>query len=743
MIQTSPLLQPEHLPVEPEVAAEFEALLEACRRVLTTPDEDMLRRAFHLAHWAHRDDRRATGEPYILHPLAVARIYVDEIAFDDVSVAAALLHDVVEDTEITLSLLSQAFGAEVATLVDGLTKIRGVFASREIGQAENVRKLMLSMASDIRVILIKFADRVHNMRTITGLRPQKALKIAHETLALYAPLAHRFGLFRIKSEMEDLSLRVIDPETYYEIASGLQATKQEREAYLKSFMDPLRARLTEEHFEFEMYGRPKNIYSIYRKMQRQSLKTLAEIYDLMAVRIVIRTPGKKGREECWRAYSVVTDTYTPIPERFHDFISNPKSNGYQSLHTTVLGPQGRRVEVQVRTQTMHDVAERGVAAHWKYKEGVRSSAGRFDAWLTWVRDLLETPRSELATEFVQDFRLNLYDAEIHVFTPRGDVMTLPRDATPVDFAFQVHTEVGFHCIGAKVNGKMVPLSYKLSSGDQIEIITSKKQTPNPDWVHFVVTHKAKSQVRQWANEKRRKAIDIGREIWEKKARKAGLDTHEGAMREQAITLKFGASQDLFEELGKGTQDADELIHILKNGAPREEATADDLQRYFASAFIDTARDASTPALVINGEQQTHVVTEYASCCTPIPGDDIFGFTSKTGAIKIHRTSCRNAPHLLVNHADRIVQVGWSRYKDVQFVVALRVMGEDRVGIVSDLTTVISKNLKTNIRSLTINSEEGFFDGTVLLAVADLEHLRRIISRLERIEGISGVYRLEE
>ncbi len=744
MIQTSPLLQPEHLTIEPPVAEQLDALLDACRRALPTVGEEMIRRAFRLAYWAHRDDRRATGELYIMHPLAVARIYVEEIAFDDVSVAAALLHDVVEDTEITLGLLEQAFGTELATIVDGLTKIRGVFASREIGQAENVRKLMLSMASDIRVILIKFADRVHNMRTIEGLPAQKQLKIAHETLDLFAPLAHRFGLFRIKSEMEDLSLRIIYPEAYYEIATGLQATKQEREAYLENFMAPLRARLKEEGFDFDIYGRPKNIYSIYRKMRRQE-KTLEEIYDLMAVRIVIKMSGKKARDECWRAYSVVTDTYTPLPERFHDFISTPKSNGYQSLHTTVLGPDARRVEVQVRTQDMHDVAERGVAAHWKYKEGLNTNTGRFDEWLSWVRDLLETPRTDLATEFVQDFRLNLYDAEIYIFTPKGEVVTLPRDATPVDFAFQVHTEVGFHCIGAKVNGKMVPLSYKLKSGDQVEIITSKKQTPNPDWNKFVVTHKARARIRQWVNEKRRKAVELGREVWEKKAKKAGLETHDGALRQQALRLKFSSQHDLFEELGKGAQDADELIHVLKNGAPREEDTAQqpsDLQRHFA-AFIDTAQQTGSPALIIDGEQQTHVATEYAACCSPIPGDEVFGYVSKTGAIKIHRTSCRNAPHLLVNHADRIVQVEWSRHKDVSFIVALRVMGEDRVGIVSDLTTVISKNLKTNIRSITVNSEEGFFDGTVVLFVNDLGHLRRIIDRLKRIEGIYGVYRREE
>ena len=521
----------------------------------------------------------------------------------------------------------------------------------------------------------------------------------------------------------------------------------EREAYVKNFIGPLKKRLEEHGLELNIYGRPKNIYSVHRKMKRQN-KPLDEIFDLFAIRIVLQSDGRKGKEDCWRAYSIVTDLYKPLPERFRDFISVPKSNGYQSLHTTVLGPDGRRVEIQIRTQEMHAIAERGVAAHWKYKEGVEQADPQMEQWLSWVRDLLENPRPEQATEFVQEFRLNLYQEEIYVFTPKGDLLSLPSGATPVDFAFQVHTEVGLHCIGAKVNGKMVPLSYQLKSGDQVEVITSKKQTPNPDWMKFVVTHKAKSRIRHWVNEKRRKAVELGREMWNKKARRGHVQIDEQQLHAFAKELKFPDTQQLFYEIGSGLYDPDDLVKYIKNGeserAPDKDEQPDEpTLRLEYQNFLDTAQATGRPALLIDGELHTDIVTKYATCCNPIPGDDVFGYVSRTGNIKIHRVNCRNAPHLLINHPDRVVQVEWSRQKDVQFVAALRLMGEDRVGIVSDITTVISKNLKTNIRSITVDSEDGVFEGTVVIYVSDLEHLRRLIERLKRIPGIYGVYRFEE
>ena len=439
----------------------------------------------------------------------------------------------------------------------------------------------------------------------------------------------------------------------------------------------------------------------------------------------------------------MSSLYKPLPDRLHDYLAVPKGNGYQSLHTTVIGLDGRRVEVQIRTQRMHEVAERGVAAHWKYKEGpARSNAG-VEQYLDWVRELLESPRPEGATEFVRDFRLNLYTSEIYCFTPKGRVITLPTGATPVDFAFMVHTEVGFHCLGAKVNGRIVPLSHRLTSGDQVEIITSKKQTPNPDWTKFVVTHKAQSRIRSWANERRRKTIETGRELWEKRAKKADLNADEQELRKIAARLRFTSPQDMFYEIGAGLHDAAELIALLKNPKSSDaEPTPSSLQDQFAS-FLSAPQGTDGPALMIEGETHAGITTEYAACCTPIPGDDIFGYVSKTGVIKIHRTTCRNALDLLMNHSDRTVSVAWSRHKDVSFAATLRLMGEDRVGIVSDITTVISKNLKTNIRSITVDSDDGVFEGRIALFVADLEHLRRVMERLRRVEGIHGVYRLEE
>jgi len=477
-------------------------------------------------------------------------------------------------------------------------------------------------------------------------------------------------------------------------------------------------------------------------MKRQD-KPLEEIYDIFAIRIVLEG-GTRGKEECWRVYSIITDLYRPLPERFRDFLSVPKSNGYQSLHTTVLGPEGRKVEVQIRTREMHEIAEKGVAAHWKYKEHVSSADNEMDRFLTWVRDLLENPEPEQATEFVKDFRLNLYDEEIYVFTPRGDLFTLPKNATPVDFAYLVHTEVGFHCIGAKVNGKMVPLSYQLKSGDQVEIITSKRQSPSPDWIKFVVTQKARSRIRHWINEKRRKTIELGQEIWEKRSTKLGLEVSEHELNRIANQLKFPSTQQMYLEIGSGLYDVNDLIKAVqdRNAATDEPGSEESIRLQYES-FLDSAQASGSTALMIDGEVQTDIVTEYASCCNPIPGDSVFGYISRTGAIKIHRVSCRNAPNLLLNRADRIISVDWSRQKDVQFVTALRVIGEDRVGIVSDVTTVVSKNLKTNIRSVSISTDDGVFEGTLVLFVSDLEHLRRLIDRIKRIDGIHGVYRFEE
>lgn len=744
MIETSAILKGNGLQIEEQYVQELDELLALCHTHLPSVNEEMIRRAFRLSYWAHRNDRRTSGERYIAHPLAVARIYIEQIGFDDVSVAAALLHDVVEDTELSIEFIEDTFGPTLANIIDGLTKLSGAFESRDISKAENVRKLMLSMATDIRVIFVKFADRLHNMRTLDSLQPHKQYKIANETLTLFAPLAHRFGFFSIKSEFEDLSLKYLHPEEYQQITQGLRDSKKDRELYIERVIEPLKERLTANSFEFDIYGRSKNLFSIFRKMKRQD-KPLSEIYDIFAIRIVLKGDLSKGKEDCWRVYSLVTDLFRPLQERFRDFLSVPKSNGYQSLHTTVVGPEGRKVEIQIRTQDMHEVAEKGVAAHWKYKEGVENSSDEeMDQFLAWVRELLENPESERATDFVKDFRLNLYDEEIYVFTPNGDLLTLPRGASPVDFAFMVHTEVGFHCIGAKVNGKMVPLSHQLSSGDQVEVITSKKQTPNPDWIKFVVTQKARSRIRNWVSEKRKKAEETGRELWERRAARQKLTLSEQELSRLANKLKYPNVKQLLYEVGSGLLDVDEMVKAARQlNRPDQEEPGEEKMRLQYENFLESAQISGSPALLIDGEVQTDLATDYAACCNPIPGDAVFGFVSRTGMIKIHRVSCKNAPHLMLNRAERIVAVEWSRQKDVRFVSGLRVMGEDRVGLLNDVTTVISKNLKTNIRSVTISTEDGVFDGTIVMLVSDLDHLRRLIERIKRLEGVHGVYRIEE
>ena len=744
MIEASSILKENGIRIEQEYEDRLEDLLVSCRANLRSVDEELIKRSFRLSYWAHRNDRRASGELYIAHPLEVAKIYVEQISFDDVGVAAALLHDVVEDTDLSLDFMRETFGESLASIIDGLTKISTAFETRDISKAENVRKLLLSMASDIRVIFVKFADRLHNMRTLGSLPAHKQVKIATETITLFAPLAHRFGFFAIKSELEDLCLAYIHPEEYEEITSGLRDSKKERDAYVGEFIRPLEKRLQGEGFSFEIYGRSKNLYSIYRKMKRQD-KPLKEIYDIFAVRIVLNGEGTKGKEECWRVYSIITDLYKPLTERFRDFVSVPKSNGYQSLHTTVLGLGGKRVEVQIRTREMHEIAEKGVAAHWKYKEQVNSDEHEMDSLLTWVRDLLENPESEKASDFVRDFSLNLYDEEIYIFTPKGDLHSLPSGACPVDFAYLVHSEVGFHCIGAKVNGKMVPLSYKLKSGDQVEIITSKKQTPNPDWVKFVVTQKARSRIRHWINEKRRKAAEHGREVWERRTKRLGLEISDPDLARISTKMKFPNTQQMFFELGSELYDVNDLLKAAKGILKDDEIEkpeAESLRLQYES-FLSSAQSSGSPGLLIDGEVHTDIATDYATCCNPIPGDSVFGFISKTGAIKVHRVSCPNAPNLILNLADRIIPVEWSRQKDVHFVSALRVMGEDRVGILNDLTQVVSKALKTNIRSITISTDDGVFEGNIVLFVSDLEHLRRLIDRIKRIDGIHGVYRYEE
>lgn len=730
---------------DPEQKRDADRLIRICREHLDSLDEAMVRKAFTLCYLSHKGVKRASGEPYYYHPVAVAEIVASEITIDDVSVIASLLHDTVEDTKVTLDDIEVLFGEDVAHIIDGVTKISGVFKSRNTKQAETFMKLLLSMAEDIRVVLIKFADRLHNMRTIQHLPREKQLQIATETIELYAPLAHRFGLFNIKNELEDLCFKVIDPNSFKFISRKLREKKQDREAFIEEFMQPIRKELSDQGFEFEIKGRPKHIYSIFRKMQRQQ-KPFEEIYDLFAIRIILNDPHKK--EDCWRVYSIITDWYTPIPKRFRDFISVPKANGYQSLHTTVITKQGRKVEVQIRTRKMDEIAEKGLAAHWKYKENKEGSE-TLDKFVTWVRDVLDNPRPDAATEFVKDFQLNLYQDEIYVFTPQGELRTLPQGATPIDFAFDIHSEIGERAIAAKVNGKMTPLREKLDIGDQVEIITGNKINLNPDWIDDVVTHKAKSRIRQFVKQKERQVADEGRELWEKKAKKNNIEISEQELTKVIKKLDYNSTKQLFYEIGKGSADVKELVRAVSEFKSKgrvevdvPEETRPLTEKEIQETYINAARSISDDdALIINGEL-TNVKYSYANCCNPIPGDDVIGFISRIGDVKIHRSNCKNMRHLIQTDGERIVDVSWAKNIGSQFLGAVKVIGEDRVAMINDLTDVLSKSLKTNMKSINVNSDSGMFEGILTVFVDDIDHLDRIMEKLHKVEGVKSVFRYE-
>lgn len=721
--------------------SELENLLSVCRTHLEWVDEDLISRAFKFTFESHKGITRASGEPYYFHPIEVAKIVASEICIDDTSVAVALLHDTVEDTDVTIEDIRQQFGETTAKLIDGMTKISGVFKSKDAKQAETFMKLLLTMAEDLRVVLIKFADRLHNMRTIQHLPRVKQMSIANETLELYAPLAHRFGLFKIKSELEDLTFKVLDPAGYKFIARKLKEKKESREEFIDTFMRPVKIKLENSGFNFEIKGRPKHIYSIYKKMMRQQ-KPFEEIYDLFAIRIILENPHTK--EDCWRVYSIITDEYRPIPERFRDFISLPKANGYQCLHTTVITNQGRKVEIQIRTRKMDEIAEKGLAAHWKYKEGTDQNG--IDEFVHWVRDVLENPRPDDATDFVKDFQLNLYAEEIYVFTPKGELKTLPKGSTPIDFAFEIHSEIGERAQSSKVNGRIVPLRYKLKSGDQVEIITGKSINLNPDWINDVVTHKAKSRIRQFIKLKEREISDKGRDLFEKKITKAKIEISDQDLVKLASKVKYPSLHKLFYDLGMGALDLNFFIKQVKayqsggriedDSNVKQQKTDEDYQ----DEFFDNVRSSTTGSLIINGSL-TDVRFTYARCCNPIPGDDVIGFLSRMGEIKIHRINCKNTMHLIKTENERIVDVEWPKNIQNQFVGAIKIIGEDRVGMVNDITNQISKSLNTNMKSINVSSDGGMFEGTLILYVQNIDHLVSVLRELKKIDGVKQVYRL--
>ncbi|AXJ01836.1 GTP pyrophosphokinase/guanosine-3',5'-bis(diphosphate) 3'-pyrophosphohydrolase [Cyclonatronum proteinivorum] len=719
-------------------------LLQLCDKHLKSYDKSLISRAFKLTYQSHSKDTRASGEPYYLHPLAVACIIVEEIGLDDVSVAAALLHDTVEDTDVTLDDIRKHFGDVVAKLIDGLTKIAGFFKTKGAKQAETFMKLLVYMADDLRVVLIKFADRLHNMRTLHHLPKAKQIRIATETSELYAPFAHRFGLYKIKSELEDLCLKATDEHAFKFIARKLKEKKDMRESFIREFMEPIREQLERSGFNFEIKGRPKHIYSIHKKMVRQQ-KPFEEIYDLFAIRIILDLPHKK--EDCWRVYSFITDEYTPIPERFRDFMSVPKANGYQSLHTTVITKRGRKVEVQIRTRKMDEIAEQGLAAHWKYKQGSQGGEG-LDKFVNWVREVLENPGAESAQEFVKDFQLNLYSREIYVFTPKGELRTLPQGATPIDFAFDIHSQIGERAISAKVNGRLVPLRHKLSSGDQVEVVTGKVSNLNPDWIDHVVTHKAKARLRQFLKQEQRKISDLGQEAWEKKADRNNFKISDQDLARIARKLGFPSIQAMFFAIGNESYEINRLVKavrsFLSKGRMEEEAQPAGLnqgRKVESTEVIEDMQMANAHTLTLDGELG-NIKHVYANCCKPIPGDEALGYVSREGLLKIHRSKCRNLQHLMKASENTVQEIKWNMNSGGRFNGAIKVIGEDRQGLVNDISDLLSNKLKTNMKGIHVDSDDGTFEGTIVVYVEDIDHLRNVITNIRKVEGVKSAYRLE-
>jgi guanosine-3',5'-bis(diphosphate) 3'-pyrophosphohydrolase len=720
-----------------EILKRYRALLRASKSTLQKGDKRMIRKAFEMALESHKDMRRKSGEPYIYHPIAVAQIAAEEIGLGTTSIVCALLHDVVEDTDMTLDDIEREFGKKVAKIIDGLTKISGVFDTNSSLQAENFRKMLLTLADDVRVILIKLADRLHNMRTMEFMPRDKQLKLSSETVYLYAPLAHRLGLYAIKSELEDLSMKYMERETYQFIKNKLNEKKTEREKFIRDFIEPVKKVLEGQDLVADLFGRPKSIHSIWNKMKKKSIP-FEEVYDLFAIRIILDSTPESEKADCWKAYSIVTDLYRPNPDRLRDWISSPKANGYESLHTTVMGPRGQWVEVQIRTKRMNEIAEKGFAAHWKYKESSTDSG--LDQWVQKVRDMLKNPESN-ALEFLDDFKMNLFSDEIFIFTPKGALIQLPLNATALDFAFEIHSDVGASCIGAKVNHKLVPLSYKLQNGDQVEVITSSKQVPKEDWLSFVVTAKAKAKIKSALKEEKRKIAEDGKEILERKLKTLKITYNSENIHKLSYYFKLPSTQDLFYNVAKGIIELKDLKEYQASEKVIENKPAEKIDTDQVHNLVKNIKIKDSDMLLI-GEDLQKIDYKLANCCNPIPGDDVFGFVTVSDGIKIHRTNCPNAAKLMANYGYRIVKARWTNQQELAFLTGLRITGIDDVGLINQLTTVISHDFKVNMRSITVDSDNGIFEGSIMVYVNDTEHLDNLIKRLKTVKGVTGVNRFD-
>ena len=723
-----------------EIAKRYKNLLKETYQTLSRSDKLMIRKAFNLSVEAHSNQRRKTGEPYIFHPISVAKIVANEIGLGATSIAAALLHDVVEDTKYTLDNIERLFGETVARIVSGLTKISSLKKDKDHSiQAENFRKMLLTLHDDVRVILIKVADRLHNMQTMDAMPAYKQVKIASETLYIYAPLAHRLGLYNIKTELEDLGLKYTEPEIYNDILSKISESKEDQENYIKSFENTLNNGLSKESFKYQIKGRFKSIYSIRRKMRKQNV-SFDEVYDKFAIRIIYDPSSKDEKFDAWKIYSIVTDYFKPNPSRLRDWISQPKSTGYEALHITVVGPEAKWVEVQIRSNRMDEIAEKGYAAHFKYKQGIESDNG-LDGWLNRLKETLEN-QSINAIDFVEDFKLNLYAKEIYVFTPNGDLKSLPKGASALDFAFSIHTDVGLKCRGVKVNGKLVPLSFELSSGDQIEVITTSSNKPNARWLDFVITARARTKIKTALKEQEKKIAEEGKAILARKLRHLKINFNEKSLNELVVFFKLKTSFDLFFRIGNGAIDNTQLKNFVSQ---RNNTIVNFFKKRLTRApskeLINKEEVSTKYDDLVFGIEEEKLDYTTSKCCKPIPGDKVFGFITINEGIKIHKKDCPNSISMQSNYAYRVIKAKWIDSTNQEFKAILKVSGEDNRGIVNNLTKIISNNMDVFIHSINIAGNEGIFDGKLSISVKNRTQLNKIIEKIKKVEGVKKVQRV--
>ena len=722
-----------------EIQQRYKNLISNTYRTLDEEQNKIIRKAFDIALDAHKDQRRKTGEPYIYHPIEVAKIVANEIGLGTTSIACALLHDVIEDSEYTYEDLKKIFGKKIADIVNGLTKISVMNHQNISVQSENYRKLLLTLSEDFRVILIKIADRLHNMRTLESMRDDKQKKIASETIYIYAPLAHRLGLYNIKSELEDLSLKYNNSDVYYDIANKLEVAKDQREKYVEEFKKEVSEQLKEEHLNFTIKGRAKAISSIYRKMLKQNV-SFEEVYDNYAIRIIYKSDAKNEKFIAWKIYSIVTDLYHSNPQRMRDWITNPRSTGYESLHLTVLGPDKKWIEVQIRSERMDEIAEKGVAAHYKYKEGFKQNSDdrNFEQWVSQIREVIEQQQNLSTSELLDNIKLNLYSKEVFVFTPRGEIKILPVGSTALDFAFSVHSDLGMKCLGAKVNGKLVPISYVLQNGDQIDILSSQNQKPKQDWLDIVITSKAKSRIKAALNSEKNNQVAEGKEIFQRKLRHAKINFTEEEVNNIQRYFNLKTSQDLFLKFYEGSYDTTDL----KKYVDSKSAIKTFLQKFRKSSPTAFEETPTTDLdLIVFGKDEEKLNYSIAKCCTVIPGDKIFGFITISDGIKVHNDSCPNAINLRANYDYRVMPAKWVNEQRYSSRVRIEIEGIDRKGLVNDITEVISNAMSIDMRSISIESHNGIFLGTITLEVKNKSQLEETLKQLKGVFSVTTVKRM--